>query len=94
MTESLALSKWFGMSRASFAILPRVVMADMPEEWQNKFAALVSELDGAYPNQDLNVNMRVQLVHDSGKYMKMDDFYTNYRYPDRSVLEKMKEPLF
>ncbi|MEA2935040.1 MAG: hypothetical protein QOD74_1686, partial [Variibacter sp.] len=31
-----ALSRWFGLSRASFAVLPRVLMQQMPDEWQGR----------------------------------------------------------
>jgi len=30
------LSLWFGLSYASFCVLPRILMEDMPEEWQKK----------------------------------------------------------
>lgn len=44
-----ALWLWFGLSRASFLTLPRVLMHEMPDEWQAKMAALLREMDEAFP---------------------------------------------
>lgn len=35
-----ALWGWFGLSRASFLVLPRVLMHEMPDDWQLRMAAL------------------------------------------------------
>jgi hypothetical protein len=36
---------WFELSRASYAVLPRVILQSMPLEWQEKFVALMDEVD-------------------------------------------------
>ncbi len=37
------LHNWFGLSYASFAILPRVLMNAMPDRWQGKMGELLKE---------------------------------------------------
>jgi len=39
------LWSWFGLSYASFLTLPRVMMHEMPDEWQGKMADLLEEWD-------------------------------------------------
>ena len=36
---------WFGLSHASWLVLPRVALQSMPSAWQVKFFALVRELE-------------------------------------------------
>ena len=36
---------WFGLSYASWLVLPRVQIQSMPSEWQKKFFEMVNQLD-------------------------------------------------
>ena len=36
---------YFGLSRASWLVLPRVALQSMPVEWQEQFFALVHEME-------------------------------------------------
>lgn len=79
---------WFGLSYAGWLTLPRVLMHEMPDEWQSKMADLLSEWDEAYPNQpDLQTQV---LCKKNGKYIKTPHYLTNYRHPDYLEIEKMK----
>lgn len=40
-----ALWNWFGLSRSSWLTLPRVLMHEMPDDWQRKMAKLLEEYD-------------------------------------------------
>ncbi len=44
---------WFSLSYASFLTLPRVMMHEMPDEWQDKMAALLEEWDDTWDGDDL-----------------------------------------
>ncbi|EPM3960078.1 hypothetical protein ACTLNQ_004494, partial [Escherichia coli] len=37
------LQLWFGLTHASFCVMPRVFMEAMPPEWQEKMAQLLFE---------------------------------------------------
>lgn len=36
---------WFGLTYASYLVVQRSVLQSMPDEWQEKFTALLKELD-------------------------------------------------
>lgn len=82
------LSCWFELSYASFLTLPRVVMEDMPDEWQGKMADLLNELDETYPNFP-NFKYRVQRV-EGNRLSKFPRWLLNYRHPDFLELDKYK----
>lgn len=35
---------WFGLSYASWLVVPRIALQSMPDKWQNKFFDLLDEL--------------------------------------------------
>jgi hypothetical protein len=81
---------WFGLSRASFLTLPRVMMHAMPDEWQGRMAALLEEYDAAFPNQpDIGTTVRATR---GGKIVPMPDVFTNYRRPDLGIIDSMRQP--
>lgn len=75
---------WFGLSHASFLTLPRVLMHEMSEEWQNKMATLLVEYEETYPNQP-DIGTRVQATR-SGKLTKFPEYLLNYRHPQRDEI--------
>lgn len=81
---------WFSMSYASFVVLPRILMHEMPDDWQKRMAILLEEFNGAFPNDPID-ECRVQCVRD-GKLSKWPDWLLNYRYPDRAEVEKCRSP--
>ena len=82
------LACWFGFSYASFLVLPRVLMQDMPAEWQKRMAVLLNEYDEAFPNQP-NIGTRVQATRD-GKLTTMPTWLLNYRHPARGEIDKLR----
>lgn len=80
-----ALWLWFGLSRASWLTLPRVLMHAMPDEWQGKIAALLDEYQSTFPNQP-DLGTRVQITAD-GKLVKTPEWLINYRHPDADDID-------
>lgn len=78
---------WFGFTRASFCVLPRVLMHDMPDRWQADMAKLLQEFDGAYPNADIGTRV---LRERAGKLVKWDSWMLNYRHPDNEELDRCR----
>jgi hypothetical protein len=73
------LWRWFGLSRASWLTLPRVLMHEMPEEWQDKMARLLEEFDDEFPNwidRQYYVTAKVD-----GKFSQLPEVLCNYRHP-------------
>ena len=82
------LSCWFGLSRASFLTLPRVLMEAMPDEWQGQMAELLEQYERAFPNQP-DIGTRVQCTR-SGRLAKFPDWLLNYRRPDRAAIDRLR----
>jgi hypothetical protein len=82
------LSCWFGLSYASFLVLPRVMMEAMPDEWQRKMAVLLNEYDNEFSNQP-DIGTRVQITKD-GKLIKTPDWMINYRHPDYEAINRIR----
>ncbi len=75
------LHAWFSLSGASFLVLPRVLMQEMPLDWKNKLAELLVEYNESYPNQP-DIGSRVQITNLQGQLIKTPKELINYRRPD------------
>lgn len=81
------LWSWFSLSYASFAVIPRVLMHEMPDEWQGRMAKLLREFDEHWINLDLQT--RVQKV-ERGKMVKWPEWMLNYRHPHYEEIDQLK----
>jgi len=72
---------WFGLSRASFITLPRVLCHEMPDQWQADMARLLSEFDATFPNSPVG---QTQVRAKRGA---LPEWITNYRHPQRSEID-------
>jgi hypothetical protein len=80
---------WFGLSYASWLTMPRVLMHEMPNEWQKKMAKLLKEWDDYYNFNDLNLGTRVQITKNN-KLIKTPNWLINYRHPDLKIIKNIK----
>lgn len=78
---------WFSLSRAAYAVLPRVMMHAMPDGWQGRMAALLDEWNKAWPNQP-DISATVQ-IKQANRFVKTPDWLLNYRHPDWQQLEAL-----
>jgi hypothetical protein len=77
---------WFGLSYASFLVLPRILMQEMPEDWQKRMAILLEEYDDAYPNHpeiECNVMRRA-----GNKFIRWPEWLLDYRHPNRKEIKR------
>lgn len=79
---------WFGLGRASFTVLPRVMMHDMPDDWQGRMAELLEQWCATWRNQP-DISVYVQ-VRQGNRFIKAPDWLLNYRHPDRQQLAAMR----
>jgi hypothetical protein len=49
--ESGPVHQYFGLTYASYKVLPRTLLQSMPIEWQCRFVQLMRELEDAYLDQ-------------------------------------------
>ena len=83
------LWRWFGMSYASWLTMPRSMMHEMPDEWQDRMADLLEEWDKTWDSSNMpspSVNARKD-----GRYTKWPNWLLNYRHPDRQKILSMKK---
>ena len=79
---------WFGLSRASWLTIPRLALQEMPDDWQERFYALLDEaydVHGMGSPGETYVSRRNQ----RGQFMR-DDPWDNYKYG--TVAEASTEP--
>ena len=82
------LQCWFGLSYASFCVLPRVLMEAMPSEWQSKMAELLREYSEAFDTGDLpsaHVSAR-----EGNRFTKWPDWLLDSPHPSQSVIEEIR----
>ncbi|HCF2079478.1 TPA: hypothetical protein NH997_006236 [Pseudomonas aeruginosa] len=79
---------WFGLSRSAYAVLPRVMMHAMPDEWQGRFAELMDEWDDHWPNQP-DITAHVQ-IKQNNRFISTPPWLLNYRHPDHNQLNAMR----
>lgn len=92
-----SLQTWFGLSYASWLTIPRVLMQEMPDEWQEKMAELLFQYDEAMANIHSDyegLTIHVSLKKD-GRFCRIPSELTNYRRPSQKfngrVLTQTKE---
>lgn len=81
---------WFGLSYASFLVLPRVLMHEMPIEWQDKMAALLHEFDETFDTSSVCHLVTVNAKDNNNRFMKIPEYILNYRHPERDEIAKLR----
>lgn len=85
------LHGWFGLSYASYLVLPRSILREMPDEWQGRLYDLLQELGDRFPFLHDGATYDVRLRDDeTGKYVT--DRLAAYRHPDRPYIEAIRRP--
>ena len=82
---------WFGCSRASWLTMPRIMMHQMPDDWQNKMAELLEEWDETWDSQDMPTP-HVAARGKNNRFTRWPSWLLNYRHPDKAELEKLRCP--
>lgn len=80
---------WFSLSRASWLTLPRVLLHEMPDDWQNKMAELLEIYEQTFVNWPNGIGTRVQIT-DGGKLSGQHKWLNNYRYPAQSKIAALR----
>lgn len=84
------LDLWWGLSYASFLVLPRVAMQLMPDDWQEKMAELLNQYDETINTSAFGVKgCTVRALGDNGKMMKTPPEILNYRRPSKETKDAL-----
>jgi len=85
------LNLWFGLSRASFLTIPRVLMQEMPEKWQEKMVELLEEYDETFDTSDIGIHeVKVIAVNEKNKFIKMPKDLINYRHTNKHFIKSIR----
>lgn len=79
---------WFGFSRASFLVLPRVLMHEMPDEWQSKMADLLDEYNETVDSID-EVDKVYISARSGNRFCKIPEWILNYRRPNMKKISQV-----
>jgi len=82
------LEYWWSLSYASWLQLPRVLIQEMPTEWQDRLADLLKEFDEEFPNK-LDITTHVSFKK-NGRFIRGPNWLSNYRYPVQTEIDKMR----
>ena len=83
-----ALWLWFSLSYASWLTLPRVLMHEMPDDWQKRMAELLAEWDDTWDSSELpspSVTAKAE-----GKFTKWPEWVLSYRHPDKAQIDRLR----
>lgn len=87
--EPELIHEHFGLSYASYLVVPRSVLQSMPAEWQQKFVALLKEMGAAFGHVMDQVEYRVQSLNESGLFT--EDPLRDYERGRRRLEARPKE---
>jgi len=83
-----ALWGFFGLSYASWLTLPRVMMHEMPDDWQLRMAQLLQEFHQVYewPEEIADIHVQVR----NGRRFGALPEWLEYKHPDVATIESFK----
>lgn len=85
-----ALWGWFGLSYASWLTLPRVLMHEMPDDWQARMAQLLAEYDEAWSIPEQYQCETMVSAKRNGKFVRLPSLLLNYRHPRNTEINRMR----
>lgn len=78
----------FGLSRACWLCLPRVMMHEMPDDWQWRMAELITEFQDQFQWPD-EIDGTEVVVRQNGRLAKLPE-WLSYRHPDYEKIESFR----
>jgi hypothetical protein len=88
--EHAAIHHWFGLTYASYLVLPRTLLQYMPAEWQRRFVGMLEELEAVFERSTpKDAGYEVQL-RDQHTGLFVYDPLRNYRHPDPALIDSYK----
>jgi hypothetical protein len=64
------VNTWFCLSYSSYLVLPRLVLSNMPLEWQEKFVSLLDEIEETIKMPDSYTSSYIVNYKVNGKFAK------------------------
>ncbi len=80
------LHTWFGLSYASYLVLPRALLQELPNDLQERLATLLEEVEEHFND----TRIYSILVRDPKTGRFCQDPLTNYRHPDQIAINRLR----
>tara|TARA_B100000902_G_C27315541_1_gene921082 strand:- start:3101 stop:3547 length:447 start_codon:yes stop_codon:yes gene_type:complete len=80
---------WFGLSYATWLTIPRVLLEQMPTDWQLQFTHLLEQYENTFPERP-PIGTQVRVTDQRNKLIPTPEWVTNYRHPDQKFIDGMK----
>jgi hypothetical protein len=84
---------FFELSYASYLVLPRALIQEMPLEWQRRMVSLLDQMRAEFPGYGTAAapdNYRVHLL-DEGTHRFRRDGLSEYRHPDHALIDSLRK---
>lgn len=78
---------FFGLTHTSWLVLPRVLMHEMPADWQGRMTDLLEEMSAAFPNAP-GIETQITMKKHN-RFIPMPS-WLNYRHVERNVVDSFK----
>jgi hypothetical protein len=78
--------QWFGLTYASYLVLPRSALQQIDPKLQRKLVEALTEITDRYDWPNSNADYQVTMRDDKGRYQR--DLLSNYRHPEFKIVEK------
>lgn len=89
-----AIHDWFGLTYASYLVMPRSVLQSMPQDWQERFVVMLQKVAEryTYPQQGYRYNVLLR-SEETGRYSNdpLSRYSRGRRYVEPNV-STMYEP--
>ena len=79
---------YFGLSYSTWLTLPRVMMHEMPDDWQMKMAELMEQWDETWNTNDYP--SPYVIARKDNRFTKFPRWLLNYRHPNKDEINKIK----
>lgn len=81
---------WRKLSYTGWLTMPRVLMHQMPDEWQMQMANLIDEYEATWDiPKEYWCEVEISLKQ-NGKYTRMFEWIANYKYPNTEMFNSWK----
>jgi hypothetical protein len=85
-----ALWNWFGLSYSTWITLPRVLVHEMPDDWQARMYDLMQEWENTWDFSEMP--SPYVLARKDNKFTKWPAWLLNYRHPSQQEIERLRRP--
>src|SRR4051794_1977145 len=78
----------FGLTYASYFVMPRVLLEAMPEGWQRVFVQSIRDFWQVFDDRQVDRAYQVHLRGEDGRFQP--DPFSHYRHPNQALIDSVR----